>query len=199
MSIVIYTDGSEVRTDVGAGRQYMSGYGVVAHYQNTTIELHGAVLLPSKVSGVHEIQAFLEGMLFALSHGFEYEDMVFYTDCRGVAYCGFYLFPENYVSKVTVERHLEKMQQVCELYYPAGTYEKALECSVKARFVKVKSHSNCVYNQRVDYLAKHGVRSRLGIPSKLFDFETWIDEGLCMHGQDGLAYHWRVPFSSHTQ
>lgn len=155
--------------------------------------MSGAYRITKPLDGCHEIVAFLEGLLFARSHGFDYHQMVFYTDDQSVAYAQQLTCPGHVAFQLgDKDKFLEQLEQICIGLYTSELFEIAQECILKARFHKVRSHhgrSGSIYNNRVDYLARNAMYEKRGIPQETLSFEVWLEETLISFSNSiGLAF-----------
>ena len=179
--IVLYVDGSSTyysgkNKPGNYNKTFIHGWGVVAHHGDTSVEFQGCRLVKSHQVGWYEISAFIEGFLYAKSHGFKNDQMSFYTDDESVAYVGQFRRTGRGASYTVFQ---EKLEQICKEFYPnvEGLCEELLQCLEEARFTKVKGHATCVYNLRVDYLAKYARDVHLDPETQLKGFESWAAEG----------------------
>lgn len=189
--IVIYVDGSFTRY---AARAFIHSWGVVANHNDSTVELYGAKKLHDKeqFAGSYELLAFIEGFLYAKSHGYPYEQMSFYSDDESVVYAGIWGNKNNFGNQDRYKKIVEKVKHVCDFYCPGvpNLVSEIEECFAKARFNKVKGHAKCVYNLRVDYLAKFARDQIRGQETVLESFEKWVKKGFLKYVNSQEAGRW---------
>lgn len=202
-NIILFIDGGQKKLP-GRGN-WVTGFGVRAHFRGASLEIRGAYPLEygsSKFSqynqgtvGQHELIAFVEGMLFAKSHGYAFSEMVFYTDDENVAFGGQWLADISSWQRGRIDIFKDRIKTVCEELYAAEVYEDAVECLQVARFHKVKGHDCCVDNERVDYLVKRALDEAIGIskgPTK--DYSEWLTDGLVRYRANGDVRIWTPAF-----
>jgi len=193
-SITLYVDGSAGYVSGGKFNHFELAWGIRAHYDGTTEESLGSREVPQRAHGMHEKVAFVEGMLLALARGFAFEDMVFFTDDDVLPYGGMYLHPENGMG--TRREQLEqRMLTLCRLLYTQDLYDKVIECLKRSRFHKVRGHSFVVDHDRVDYLAKVGLRRGLrGDTTPMLGFSDWLTQGVEYRRSADDRRTWFAPF-----
>lgn len=180
--MIIYADGSEQlgsavshngQTIAALDRVY--GYGVVALCDDSHVELSGRYVIPQRANvrkGQHENIAMIEAVHYAIAHGKTPREVVFYTDDEFWGYCGCSL--RNRMS-ASFESNFTHLKALYRYLYGATDerYDELLVWMKESRFVKVKGHSDCVYNNRVDILANTACNGRKAASP----FETWLKKG----------------------
>jgi ribonuclease HI len=165
MSAIFFTDGSKFNSNVG--------WAFIAHHDDTSVECVGQVKTGAHI---HEQIAFIEAYLYAKAHNFELKNVAFYTDDDVIAHAAYLLHPENYVPNGKLQV-LTKFKHVLEQHYSHVTMAEILEALTTARFHKVKGHSKCIYNFRVDYLAKREMKKLLKVPNQqALEFHRWLHD-----------------------
>lgn len=202
-SIILFVDGGQKKAKA---KQWVTGFGVRAHFKGASLEIKGAYPVNYNSSqvdskqeqsllGQHEIIAFVEGMLFARSHGYVASEMVFYTDDEVVAYGGQWLADVSSWQRYRVQQLETRIRSVCEALYSEEIYCQAIECLKIARFHKVKGHDCCVDNERVDYLVKQALDEAIGDVCKVTkSYSEWLTEGLVRYRPNGEVRVWTPPF-----
>lgn len=148
-SIVIYTDGSQF---AHINDQIGFSWGVVALHDDAYVEMSGHRFTHRENANFHEILGFIEGLLYARSHGYQLNEMSFYTDDETLAYASFRLHPDNRTKCMDDLR--ARLMRACSLFYDESLFDDLIEALNVCRITKVKGHSTCIYNCRVDYLAE---------------------------------------------
>ena len=165
MSIILYTDGSHLHNHkhgfFNKDSKQVVGWGIVAHHNDTTVEIQGSRTIQAKQIGHHEYIAFIEAMLYAKSHGYKNEEMSFYSDEQQLSEIVTLFHPDNKSKKSTVNKVKNRLRYVCNQFYKTSIYQDVVDCLCTAKINWVKGHSDTLYNKRVDYLAKNAAKSRL--------------------------------------
>lgn len=189
--MIIYVDGSFTRL---AGRTFIHSWGVVALHNDSMVELHGARKLHDfqQFAGSYELLAFIEGYLYAKSHGYKNEDISFYSDDESVVYAGIWGDANNFGQKDRYEKVMSKVKHICDFYYPQlkDLPNQIAECFAQSRFNKVKGHAKCIYNLRVDFLAKFSRDQILGKETSLEGFDQWIKQGFMKFVENAQSVRW---------
>ncbi len=178
--IILYIDGSETFQNSSRSNIIVS-WGIVAHFNDSTTEMFGSVLKTNAASdyrGKHEKIAFIESYLYAKSHGFKPEEMVFYSDDEFVCYMNQWAQNINYYE--CFNRGKKALKQAVQRYYPnmPELYREVLSCLMTARFHKVKGHKTCIYNHRVDYLCRVARSEHFKKKTEYKSFEDWFKTNL---------------------
>lgn len=158
---IIFVDGSAFRKT--RQKQNWVGWGVRAHFNGTSLEVSGSMLVTRDLKGTYEIIAFIEGLLLMTNRGIPLDEMSFYTDDSMVGYAHEFLHPDNF-SATRAMVITTRIKLVCDALYTSSVFELVLECLRKSRFTKVKGHSGIVDNSRVDYLARTSVGDAVVLP-----------------------------------
>ena len=198
-TIALYVDGSAGYASGGNVAHFELGWGIVAHYDGVTAELSGNRSVPQFLFGAHERVAFVEGVLFALSHGYTFEEMVFFTDDDVIPYAGMYLHEQNGmgINRSKVE---ERFRTLCRKLYSDEVCERVLECMRRSRFHKVRGHRYIVDHNRADYLAKKAMKRGLkGNSEEVLDYQTWLSQGFLFWINTQEARTWFPPFVEHAE
>jgi ribonuclease HI len=191
--MVVYMDGGS-QAQPGT-RKYLLSYGVVAHHNDTTVELHGALTdVPSALSGSHEHLAFVETLRHAKALSLDPVEVAFVTDDASV--CDVNTFARNF-GRVDVEHNTVKRLTNLLVYMnqKEDLYQYMLDCLFHSKFTKVKGHARCVYNLRCDDLAVHARNWAKGDLSPLLTFEEWLHDGHGYYDRDQQFQRWYAPFS----
>ena len=201
--MVVYMDGGSQA--VPGTKRFILSYGVVAHYDDATAELHGALTeVPSSLSGSHEHLAFVETLRHAKALCLAPVDIAFVTDDASV--CDVNNFARNFhrldLEHNTIKR-LVKLLEYMGLHEELHQY--MLDCLFHSKFTKVKGHARCVYNLRCDELAVHARNWAKGDLSPLLPFEEWLHDGHLYYVREldengnptgnNVAKLWYAPFS----
>lgn len=203
--MIIYMDGSAERIkNTKEAKEWILAWGMVVHQGDETHELSGVIeQVPHELQGFHEIAAFANAIMYVKKHKVPYEQVSFYTDDQFVTDANFFLHPENYVATETVDKVKNRLMMFVNEFYPSTMYDLMLECLRKSKFTKVKGHKMfegaIVYNHRVDYLASHARRSKLGTVEPFLSFEAWLGKGISFFNVKKDAYDvWYPPFAQQT-
>lgn len=196
-SIQLYTDGSQ--NNRMCGKQWGSGWGVVALHDDIFYEFSGSKIVGKDCKDKHEYAAFLAAVKYAIDKGFDPDCMTFHVDCADIAYAQYCLHPENYYNRDWGVKFLccmycaSHMVQ-CDIKYVAY----ALECINKSRFIKIKAHKqNCIYNSRANYIARREMRNLVKTkPLPLMDFEPWLQNGFSKYISSTEQVQWFAPFTN---
>jgi ribonuclease HI len=198
--MVIYMDGgSQVQPGT---KKFILSYGIVAHHNDNTAELHGALTdAPSALSGSHEHLAFVEALRHAHQHSVDPSYLAFVTDDASV--CDVNSFARNFHF---VDQEHNTVKRLVQLLDHVGVrlelHQYMLECLFHAKFTKVKGHARCVYNLRCDALAVHARNWTKGDLSPLLPFEEWLHDGHIYYDKEvdkngnSVAKRWFAPFSN---
>lgn len=201
--MVVYMDGgSQVQPGT---KKYLLSYGVVAHFNDTTVELHGALTdVIQSLSGSHEHLAFVEALRHAKAHGLAPQEIAFVTDDASV--CDVNTFARNF-NRIDLEHNtLKRLKKILEYVMPTDElHQYLLDCLMHSKFTKVKGHARCVYNLRCDALAVHARNWAKGDLSPLLPFEEWLHDGHLYYVAEvddagnktgnNVAKLWYAPFS----
>ena len=194
-SIVVFVDGSMRPVPDNISDQRISlSWGVAAIEAESYVELSGSKLVKVNYMQLFEIIAFLEGLRLALRRGYAYSEMSFYSDCPRVSYAQHFLHEDNYRPHAR-DALLTTIAMACRLMeYEEGFKEKVIACINRSRFIKVLGHKTCVYNNRVDYLAKCAGNKALKISDQCDDFDLWLSKGFVTWPTQYKAEMYYPPF-----
>lgn len=186
-SLILYIDGSD--NESGRKKHRDIGWALVALHEGQMVERAGAYCLPGKMAGCHELVAFFEAMRYAKQAGFAPEEVAVYTDDAIIGYAGAWFHPENYaVSRA--ENTITRLKSVSDALFTEEDLELSLSYLKKARFHKLKSHRFCVYNNRVDYLARALARN-----APIMSYCEWLKSGITYYTAPNVSQVWHPPFS----
>lgn len=200
--MVVYMDGGSQA--IFATKKFILSYGIVAHYNDTTAELYGALEVPGSLSGSHEHLAFVEALRHAKALGLAPEEIAFVTDDASV--CDVNTFARNF-HRIDLEHNtLKRLKKLLEYVMPTDElHQYMLDCLFHSKFTKVKGHARCVYNLRCDELAVHARNWFKGDLSPLLPFEEWLHDGHLYYVAEvdeqgnktgnNVAKLWYAPFS----
>lgn len=177
--MIIYCDGACSRKDDAI----LIGYGVIVHANDETHELCGKYQLSRKFSGMHEVIAFTEAMLFVESHQVDISTVSVYTDDEFISYAHHMLCKANYCA-----RHQNMLQKISCLdeIYGHSIHQRVINWLNVVRVNWVKGHRQCIDNMRADYLARNQVNQRSDMC-----FANWIKNGFSSYPVDDV---WFPPF-----
>lgn len=179
--LVIYVDGAH---QVKNKQHHVLAWGLVALHDDEHHELHGQVLAPwpSPIGSCHEQIAFVQAVLYADQHGFAPEDVSIFCDDDIFGYAPFFLHPGNYKAS-RADQVMTRLHQVARHAFTREVKDLVLEAFQKSRITKLKGHSEIVYQERVDYLAKHALRTALNpeVDRELLSMDDWLGRGLVIY------------------
>lgn len=186
-SLILYIDGSDNKSSVKKRRDI--GWALVALHEGQMVERAGAYCLPQDMAGCHELVAFLEASRYAQQAGFPPEAVAVYTDDAIIGYAGAWFHPENYAPN-RAEAVILRLKAVSDVLFTESDLELGLSYLKKARFHKLKSHRFCVYNNRVDYLAKSLAKN-----APIMSYCEWLKNGITYYTAPDVSQVWHPPFS----
>lgn len=189
----MHVDGSAVMGPNKANRAFVLGFAVVANLNGTEIEHTGAYQVPFGIKGDHETVAVVEGVLLAAANGVLPEHTVIHTDDEGLGNAQLYLHPGNFSGRADGLR--ERIRRVCTTLYPEGTDMLVLEYLLGARLHKLKGHTQQVYQERADYLAKQHAWNLLKSKHEpVLSYDIWLSKGMLVYESPEEASRWYAPF-----
>jgi ribonuclease HI len=196
--MIVFMDGSGQQTP-NAFKRWTLSWGLVAHHNDTTVELHGGTAdAPQQFCGFHEMMAFAEAVNYVKRSKVPYCDVSFFTDDEWVVNAAFALHKDNWVSTETVDGIHNRLMMFVNEFYPSVMYDDMVECLRQARFTKVKGHEDTVYNLRVDYLAAHARNLAHGAKEEFLNFEQWLAKGFRYFNLKTHEWDvWYAPFAHH--
>lgn len=179
--LVIYVDGAHQVQDK---QHHVLAWGLVALHDDEHHEMRGSVLSPwpSPIGSCHEQIAFVQAVLYAKAHGFDLKNVSIFCDDDIFGYAPFFLHPGNYKPS-RADQVMTRLHQVARHAYTPAVKALVLEAFEKCRITKLKGHSEIVYQERVDYLAKHALRSVLNpeVYRECLEMDEWLRRGLVIY------------------
>lgn len=185
-SLILYIDGSEC---LRKNRRSNLGWGLVALHDGYMIERAGAYSVMLDMAGYHELVALFEAVRYATMAGFAPEEVAFYTDDETVGYAGARFHPENY-RPCLADATMKRLTWVADRLFSPADLELSLMYLKRSRFHKVKGHRFCVYNNRVDYLARTIAKN---LP--MMDYGEWLETGITYYTAPEVSQVWYPPFA----
>lgn len=171
MNAVLYVDGSCLK-----GKRYpafFNGYGAVLLVNDQHYEFSEGLKVSQDQMNSHEHYAFLHGLELAESHGVDLSKLTVFCDDQVFGYAAFWLHPGNYSGQGEgVRSSVATLKRAT-----SNQKEKLLHFLTHGRVTKLKGHQCEVYQERVDYLARHAARKANGDDSPLKSYEDWLREG----------------------
>lgn len=196
--IVIHVDGSNVITPKSNVEGI--GWAVIACHNDQLIETNGGVIHSRRgpLTGWHEQVAFIEGVLYAKNNGFNFKHLTILCDDDLFGYAQSWLHMDNFNQR-RAQAVNERLERVAALLYPATSSDviKLVHHAFKhATIHKLKGHSQMVYQERADYLAKFGARKVCGLEKNLpLSFEDWLIAGIpYFDREEKCSKTWYAPF-----
>ncbi len=196
-SVIIYLDGSSVPLNTGQNRRAGLGWGIVVLANDSHVELYGAHSVDQQLTSFHEQVALVEAVRYAHQQGFAPEDVAFYTDDEITRNAQEGLHPGNCRAAWTQQLKGRIQQLACRLY-DKDAWELVQTYLRGARVVKLKSHRNLVYNNRVDYLAKTAAYSLKASPREVVPYDDWLTAGFLRYIDNDTTTTWLAPFTGQT-
>lgn len=192
-SCVMYTDGGWA-SHKGKSNHAILSWGIVALHDDTHVELTGTKSVHIRNVGPtnHEIVAFIEAMLYGLSHGFTHENISYYTDDEFISYCPFRLHSGNIVPYIQRETIKCRLNDICLQWYDIQTYYYLLEAFDKSRITKVKGHATTVNNLRADYLSSWARSKAVQSGKKFLEYDDWLNSNYTIQ----YWRRWIAPFTN---
>lgn len=199
MHMVVYIDGSRRTVPRGTFSEHpmysdVLGWGMVVLRDDTMVELSGAIPVPRKAEGEHEMLAFVEAVRYIRNTGVPFNSVSIFTDDLNIAYAAQALHPDNF-RQTEAGKIRRSVALVCSLVGDADLEAAVLECLMNSRFIKLKAHRFTVYNNRVDYLAAQASLRLTGVPAPVKSYEKWLSRGFQYYTEEG-AQRWHAPFSN---
>jgi|SRR5476651_2146652 len=192
--MIIYVDGGA--KEVPGTRSFNISWGLVVHHNDQTEERYGGYKQVDRYfCAHHELVAFASAVLHAKKTGVAYEDISFYCDDFHVCNAGSWFHKDNWVATSDVDTLKKRLLETCVQFFTPELYDDLLDCLIKARFTKVKGHSDVIYNLRVDYLSDYARGLLSGAPIQWINFEAWLAKGFLVYRSPREAYTWYAPFS----
>jgi ribonuclease HI len=192
--VIIYVDGGAKK--VSGTRTFDLSWGIVVHHNEQTVEHYGGYKgVDNKYGAHHEFVAFAAAVLHAKHAGVAFEDISFYCDDFHVCNAGSWFHLDNWVATSDVEWLKTRLLETCVNFFTPDLYDDLLDCLIKARFTKVKGHSDVIYNLRVDYLANYARGLLRDTPIQWLNFEAWLAKGFLAYKTPRESYIWFAAFS----
>lgn len=187
-SLILYIDGSEC---CRKNRRSRIGWGMVALHDGQMVERAGNYGVARDMTGYHELVALFEAVRYAHMAGFAPADVAFYTDDETVGYAGARFHPENYLPCLA-DATMTRLQWVADKLFSQDDLELSMQYLMRSRFHKLKGHRFCVYNNRVDYLARTIAKNM-----PMMDYGEWLATGIVYYTAPNVSEVWYPPFA-HT-
>lgn len=172
--MIIFVDGSQINLEVDVPNAYNMQYawGIHATHNDITYEITGKMIV-GDFRSYHEMVAFTEAVLFAYNRGVAPKDVVFYTDDEIIGHGHHFIRNNGYsVTGANLHRSLYRYLKNMKKFYSNKVLKIVRRYLLESRIHKVKGHSTCVMNNRVDYLATC-IQRNIQIDS----FERWYHAG----------------------
>lgn len=162
---VLYVDGS----CKSVGRAVVMGVGLVLLHNDSMVER--SFVLPGSDRGrsFHEHMAVAMGYDLLLEFGVDPMKSTMFCDDEVAGHASFWLHPGNY------SKRYDEAHTVVQAVKPDDRHFRNF--LLNGRVVKLKGHSQEVYQERVDYLAKFAVRTGLGEYQDFIDYDDWLHAG----------------------
>lgn len=171
MNAVMYVDGSCFKGK--PTEKFVNGYGVVLLVDDKHYELSEGALVTQNQVNQHEEYSFLFGLNLAASLGVDLTKLTVFCDDQSLGAANTWLHPGNYSSKGDLVR-----KQVQTLRRATDEQRSRMLWFLEHGLVhKLKGHSLDVYQERVDYLAKHAAYRAMGKDEPLKPYDEWLSSG----------------------
>jgi ribonuclease HI len=191
--MIIYMDGGcvQTRNNPSGDKAWLLTWGMVVHHNDETKEFHGSASeVHHRFNGFHELMAFAEAVRYIKHLNIPFDQVSFYTDDDVITQTNDGWDPMKY------EKAKNRFMMLVNEFYPTALYDDMIECWENARFTKVKSHRNTVYNLRVDYLCSHARSLAKGLKEEFLTFEEWLAKGFTYYNVKKDEYDvWYAPFA----
>lgn len=200
--ITMYVDGGQIRaldlfktnSKPADRKDLIVSWGIIAHYNDTSVELSGVKRVPQSVNAYHEVFAFIEAVIYAYSHGFDASQIICYTDDELTGYSNYHIHVGNYSPRR--QSLIDRTKFICDQFYTEDVFDMVMKCYHDSHMVKVKGHDKTIYNLRCDYLANYARRSLKPVHVTMKSFESWIDEGFITYLDCNTVTKWFAPFAN---
>lgn len=179
MNMVIYLDGGSQKQE--NSRKCVLSWGLVIHFQDTTVELLGAETdILSEYAGAHEHLAYLEAIKYAKSKGVQPENIAFVTDDSSV--CDVNKWAREFGKIDPASKAVARLKALHaylkdQCNFPDDLMVYAKSCLQYGKYQKVKGHARTIYNLRCDELAITARNWTKGNVTPILPFEEWLHDG----------------------
>lgn len=193
--MIIYCDGStneltqQQHIDKFGSDVASLSWGIKIEHGHHPIEIMGQRFLPKRYRGAHEHFAFVEAVVYAMSHNGNTLNTTIYTDYQNITDMAWPVMMKNpHALPKNIKRHFDDIRD----FYSKDVMYMVEQFLIFGQIKWVKGHSNCLNNLRVDYLARSAFKIAVGTINQIEEFDVWMQrriacnamrkDGKCMIG-----------------
>lgn len=180
-SCIIHVDGSYYPAS-DSKKQNGLGWGIIAQHDNQDHESAGgyATSRHQSMNGAHEDIAMIHALQYLHKHDFDPQHTSIYSDDDLLGHAPTYLAKENYRGHYA-DIIRTRLTRAATFTGFGHDIDNMLRTLTQVRMHKVKGHQGHVYQERVNYLAKHQAHEAVGETLSFLPFEDWLKQGLVVY------------------